>query len=221
MFRKAGTHTSSLNNEYTVASLKCFLTRTACFWPVAPAHSQGTVNSCAVKHPILYVNLYFPFCENSVQISSHSEMSCVCKYQTRWLNFGKGLTVNIPYFFSQTPKQLQSMQSLLWIHFSSYDLIFLKDARVLFRVCICLYQYGFTNTKDTPEFIERKWKVEIRMHFCLKLTYYIWYLYLLLVVWDILDIFNSNVYRSEIKWLTLKTSNNPSYARSTGDKDTA
>lgn len=59
------------------------------------------------------------------------------------------------------------------------------------------------------------------MHFCLKLTYYIWYLYLLLVVWDILDIFNSNVYRSEIKWLTLKTSNNPSYARSTGDKDTA
>lgn len=69
-----------------------------------------------------------------------------------------------------------------------------KYAKALFWIYVYLYQHGITNMKKMPEFIVGRRMREKRIDFCLTLLCSILYLCPLLIVWDTLDILNSNPY---------------------------
>lgn len=64
---------------------------------------------------------------------------------------------------------------------------------IVLNLCLSLPTWDYKYEKDARIYCRRK-NVEIRINFCLSLLYNILYLCLLLVVWDILDILNSNPY---------------------------
>lgn len=126
---------------------------------------------CSQAPNFVYESQLFIFWKFSPDFLSFWDFMCL-QIPNMLTELWKSLTVNIQFFSRRLhcykitddmetktgQKQLQSMQFLLWIHFSSYDLIFMKDAKVFFWVYICLMDLQIWKTHQSLTKEKEKWK---------------------------------------------------------------